>query len=211
MYDMMYQMEMQKALNKVELRHSYKCFGGEFVTCFITMARMSGFSNVTAKIENHNHSKSKTLKVECLIPMSVTIQVGSSGWVLTYGDIITVNYDNGSSKTLAVGVDDGMSEIDWNRWNAGLIASAKAKGGNIVRPKPNIGNFNIPTNTISTPISQPSICQCCNGKRVSSTASIVAAFGDTETHWCNVCASEVSASHGPHLPCKCCNGTGYLK
>jgi hypothetical protein len=41
--------------------------------------------------------------------------------------VITVYYDNGSTRTLNVGIDDGMSEADWDRWHEITIATRKSQ------------------------------------------------------------------------------------
>ena len=52
-------------------------------------------------------------------------------------------------------------------------------------------------------------CTFCNGTGVSPTAMSVSSFGNTSQHWCDVCKSNVSSSHGYHGSCPSCNGKGY--
>lgn len=57
--------------------------------------------------------------------------------------------------------------------------------------------------------SQSGKCGFCNGTGVNPTATSVPAYGSTSQHWCEVCKTNVSASHGAHLSCPSCGGKGY--
>ncbi|MEI6143375.1 MAG: tetratricopeptide repeat protein, partial [Mariniphaga sp.] len=52
-------------------------------------------------------------------------------------------------------------------------------------------------------------CVRCGGTGINPYAESVATFGNTDEHWCDYCKKSVSASHGAHLRCPICKGTGY--
>lgn len=67
------------------------------------------------------------------------------------------------------------------------------------------------TNRPSQQVLYKRKCTHCNGTGVSPTTKSVATYGNTDQHWCDVCHSMVSASHGYHPKCPVCNGRGYVE
>lgn len=74
----------------------------------------------------------------------------------------------------------------------------------------NSGNYT-PNNIDNTPKLKRKTCSFCNGSRVSPIATSVAAFGNTDEHFCSDCGKMVSATHGAHLRCTSCGGKGYTE
>ena len=221
MNDMMYQMQrqiyqqnLQRAFSKIESNYSFKSFDGQNVTCIITMARMTGFSDISASIQNRDRTESQNLSVECYNPMSITISAGGSDWNLAYGDRISIIYDGDKSKNLTVGIDDNMSEVDWERYAKQLIRECAFR-----QSQPDISdrieghpNTQYDSNSKDTNQKLKQVpCTSCGGTGISRTATSVPGFGSTELHWCDVCKREVSASHGAHLQCPICSGKGYVE
>ncbi len=54
-------------------------------------------------------------------------------------------------------------------------------------------------------------CTYCKGTGISPYPSQGTCFGIESDHWCDVCHKTVPCSHGPHLNCLNCKGTGYVE
>jgi hypothetical protein len=225
------QMQLQKneqdfnnMLNKISKEHSYNCTNGKDLTCSYTISRMSGgFVNPVARIQNKERTKTKLLDITCNFGNLVTVLIiGNESWKLAYNDRITITTNGNISESFDIGVDDNMSEIDWNAYKDQLINESKQQiQRNIVK---NSVNQQINNSAIVYPTIQPYnnstssnlrlirvTCSSCNGTGISSGWSTVAAYGSTQEKWCPNCNKWVSATHGPHLNCIPCQGKGYTE
>lgn len=73
------------------------------------------------------------------------------------------------------------------------------------------GTYNNSNSTNGTLQLKRTTCTHCNGTGIDPIPRSVAAYGSTEHHWCDVCKTNVSASHGYHPTCPKCNGKKYTE
>ena len=137
---------------------------------------------ISFKIKSINENLNQEKNWNCELAPEKYFTVGpEDNWAWQPGEKLVVTYPDGSSCYWTC-----VHKNDNPRMNTVLSSGAS--------------HFNSP---------QPRKCSCCRGTGINPIASTVAAFGSTEEHWCSTCQMWVPATHGVHLPCKCCNGKGY--
>ncbi|MEI6143371.1 MAG: hypothetical protein WCP85_29105 [Mariniphaga sp.] len=213
LYDLQFQMNMQNAYSKIETKHSYTCFDGKTIICFFTLARMNGFEEVSARIQDSGRTKrmSMSLNVDKSNPMVVMVIAGDDDWELSYGDRITIRYGESLTKTLVIGVEDGFSEPDWNDYKEYLIAESRRQTQNTtISYESNQQNINITSGTQRQ-------CGYCNGtgkcpycnSAGQSKACVENQLGvRCSDSYCIAHNHKCKHCEGTHI-CSRCKGNGY--
>jgi hypothetical protein len=216
--------QMNQILNNINKEHHYYCTDGKILLCTFGISRISGgFTNSTAFIQNWDRTKKEKLEVDPTGSTHLSVRrIGEHDWDLDYGDRITISSNGNVSEFFDIGVDDNMSEVDWNAYKDQLINESKQQ---IQR---DIENKSIQQQINNSAIVYPTIqpynnssrsnlrlvkvtCPSCRGTGISNGWSTVAAYGSSQEKWCPNCNKWVSATHGPHLQCIPCQGKGYTE
>ena len=211
-----YDINLMMLQNQITEKHEYNCYDGKNIVCLITIVRMSGFQTYSAVIQNINRTKSQAVKITSLY-YALALTIGESDWLLQYGDHLLITIDGNITRTFDVGIDDKMSEIDWNRYSDQLKNNSKQQIQN------NINNYNAQqyNNSINSNTNNNSNsnimklvsekCSFCKGTGISPVPTAVPSYGITDLYYCEYCKQNVTASHGAHLSCPRCNGIGVIK
>ena len=202
--------QMQQAYQQIQFNYRYYCIDGESISCDITMARMNGFSNATAVIQNRDRTIQKELKIKRDMPFTIDITVRKPDWALSYGDRIIITYDGSSTRTLNVGTGENMSEVDWQRYKESLIFETQNTGNynafiNVpdVNGDDGLNEYSSSDETCLTKI----VCSLCSG--TGHVDGFITAYGLDEK-WCEGCQKMVPESHCHQCDiCPACNGRGY--
>jgi hypothetical protein len=210
--------------NRIDHFVKYKSYDGKTIKCIVEISRNSGLSNVRACVSNNQEDKKINLNISD--GAFVFIQAGGNDWALNFGDVITVNCDQASVWKYKVGVDDNMTEPDWNRMIQNIILTARNSRPNETLSVTNAGviptyiapdninnniNANVPNVEKSSGSFEEVICSFCHGTGYNPGKEYPPDFGSgraLSSTPCKICNDPYSHYH---KNCPSCNGKGYNK